>query len=157
LHELEPDLLFQMDADLQHDPGLLPLFVALATNGFNLVIGSRFAAGSQAPGLPFPRRSLSLLGNWMVRVVGGVPRIRDCTSGYRCIHASLLRQCDLSRLPGRGYSFLSALLQELLKRGARPVELPITFGARDYGRSKLALRDKFEFLANVLRFRFRWR
>jgi dolichol-phosphate mannosyltransferase len=33
LSTLKPDIVFQMDADLQHDPSLLPLFVNLSNHG----------------------------------------------------------------------------------------------------------------------------
>lgn len=154
LRELQPDLVLQMDADFQHCPSLLPLFVTLANQGFSLVIGSRFVAGGDTPHFSLRRRFLSKTGNWMVRRLGGVPRIRDCTSGFRCIDASLLRQCDLSHLSTRGYSFLSSLLCELLRKGARPIEVPIRFGLRHHGDSKLALRDQIEFLVNLVRMRF---
>ena len=155
LRELQPELVFQMDADLQHSPSLIPLFVTLANHGFSLVIGSRFAPGGSTPDFSFRRRCMSLLGNWMIRFFGGLTRIRDCTSGYRCIRASLLRECDLSHLSTRGYSFMSSLLYELLRNGARPIEVPITFGARGHGDSKLTLRDQLEFLLNVAMIRYR--
>lgn len=153
LRTLDADLVLQMDADLQHNPSLLPVFVSLANQGFSLVIGSRLAAGGEMQRFSLRRRCLSLIGNWMVRTLGGVPHIRDCTSGYRCIHASLLKQCDLSAVSNRGYSFLSALLCELVRNGARPIEVPITFGPREHGTSKLSFRDQVEFLANVARLR----
>lgn len=160
MRELDPDLVFQMDADLQHSPSLLPLFVTLANHGFTVVIGSRFAPGGSTPDFSLRRRLLSRVGNWMIRCIGGVPRIRDCTSGYRCIDAAMLRRCDLSQLSTRGYSFLSSLLCELLRNGATPIEVPITFGRRAAGTSKLGLRDQLEFLGNIARIRFRssgWR
>ncbi len=46
---LSPDLIFEMDADGQHDPGLIPLIVVLLNNGFSLVIGSRFVPGGSTP------------------------------------------------------------------------------------------------------------
>jgi len=42
-----------MDADQQHDPSLIPLFVNLTQYGFDLVIGSRFAPGAGRPHSPF--------------------------------------------------------------------------------------------------------
>jgi glycosyltransferase involved in cell wall biosynthesis len=51
LKELQAELIFEMDADLQHDPSLLPLFVILANHGFSLVIGSRFISGGATPRL----------------------------------------------------------------------------------------------------------
>jgi len=152
---LEPDLIFQMDADLQHDPALLPLFITLTNHGFSLVIGSRFAPGGSTPNFSLRRRLMSLVGNWMIRFFGGLPRIHDCTSGYRCIKADLIKRCDLSFLSTRGYSFQSSLLFKLLENGARVVEIPITFPDRTYGISKLTLRDKMEFLINIAKIRFR--
>jgi hypothetical protein len=46
----------------------------------------------------------------------------------------------------RGYSFQSWFLCELLKNGARYVEIPLPFPTRLYGHSKLTFRDKVEFL-----------
>ncbi|UCD51274.1 MAG: GtrA family protein [Phycisphaerales bacterium] len=121
----------------------------------DLVIGSRFAPGGVTPDFAVRRRMLSVVGNWMVRVMGGLGGIRDCTSGYRCIKADLLRKCHLGRLATRGYSFQSSLLCELLRNGAKVVEIPMVFHSRMHGQSKLTLRDQVEFLANVVKLRLR--
>ena len=155
---LKADLIFEMDADLQHPPEFIPRFVALAEGGFSLVIGSRFAPGGDTPHISFRRRLLSRLGNWMVRSCGGISRVRDCTSGYRCIRSDLLESCNLSLLATRGYAFQSSLLWALLQQGARVAEIPITFPGRRRGASKLSLRDQIEFLLNLpmLRLRRLW-
>jgi dolichol-phosphate mannosyltransferase len=152
---LNPDVILQMDADLQHSPDLIPLFITLTTNGFNLVIGSRFITGGSTPDFSLTRRLQSLCGNWLIRFMGGLPRIHDCTSGYRCIKTDLLKRCDLSFLSTRGYSFFSSLLFELLRNGAQVIEVPITFPDRTQGKSKLSFRDRLEFLVNILKIRFR--
>ncbi len=155
LRRLDADLVLQMDADLQHPPSLLPIFVQLAASAYGVVIGSRFAPGGATPGFAWHRRLVSRVGNALVRRLGGLPPLHDCTSGYRCIRADALRRCDLSFLATRGYAFQTSLLGELLRNGARPIEVPMVFGERDYGESKLTLRDQLEFLGNVLRMRFR--
>jgi dolichol-phosphate mannosyltransferase len=66
IRELSPDLIFQMDADLQHSPALLPLFVVLSNYGFSLVIGSRFVPGGSTPNFSLWRRIQSLIGNWLI-------------------------------------------------------------------------------------------
>jgi hypothetical protein len=58
-------------------------------------------------------------------MTAGLPRPHDCTSGYRCIRADLITKCDFASLPTRGYSFQSSFLSELLRNGARVVEVPI--------------------------------
>ena len=157
MKELRADLVFQMDADFQHDPSLLPLFATLSESGFTLVIGSRFAPGGSTPDFDLRRKLMSRVATWLVRRMGGIGRITDCTSGYRCISAAVLRDCSLSGLSKRGYSFQSSLLCELLWRGAGVVEVPIEFGKRKGGESKLALRDQLEFLVNLPRLYLRHR
>ena len=155
LKNFTPDLIFEMDADLQHDPSLIPIFISLANHSFSLVIGSRFAVGGSTPNFSLRRKLMSLIGNWMIRFLGGLPRIHDCTSGYRCIKASLISQCDFTHLSTRGYSFQSSLLCELVRNGAKVVEIPIVFPDRIHGNSKLVIKDQIEFLLNIPRIRFR--
>ena len=150
LRELRAGLILEMDADFQHDPALLPFFIAVANHGFTLVIGSRFIAGGVTPGFPWNRKLISVLGTRLVRLFGRLPALTDCTSGYRCISSALLERCDLSGLASRGYSFQSSLLCELLRNGARVLEIPIVFEDRRRGASKLSFRDQKEFLSNLI-------
>jgi len=152
---LDPDLIFEMDADGQHDPQLIPLFILLANNGFSLVIGSRFAHGGATPCFPLRRKATSIIGNWMVRFLGGISGIHDCTSGFRCIKGEYLSKCNLTFLLTRGYSFQASLLCELLRAGAKVIEVPIIFPDRMYGKSKLSFKDQIEFIINIGKIRFR--
>lgn len=155
LKDLHADLIFEMDADLQHDPSLLPLFVTLADNGFSLVIGSRFVVGGATPNFPWHRKLISVAATRLVRLFGGLPALTDCTSGYRCIKADLIERCDLRGLASRGYSFQSSLLVELIRNGACVIEVPIIFHERSQGESKLSLQDQMEFLFNLPKLRSR--
>jgi len=149
IKSLDPELILQMDGDQQHDPALIPLFVALTGHGFSVVIGSRFAPGAGKPALSFRRRVISRLGTILVRLAAGMPRLHDCTSGYRCIRADLISKCDIGLLATRGYSFQSSLLFELLRNGGRVIEIPILFAPRVHGVSKLSLNDQIAFLTNL--------
>jgi len=146
LSTFDPDLIFEMDADLQHNPSLLPQFVEEAHRGYDVVIGSRFVAGGATPDFPLHRRAISVVGNWLARHAAGLPHVRDITSGYRCIKADLLARCDLHHLATRGYAFQTSLLSELVRQGGRVLEIPIVFPDREFGLSKLSPRDYFEFL-----------
>ena len=151
---LSPDLVFEMDADGQHDPELIPLFILLANEGFGLIIGSRFAPGGRTPEFSIWRKTISQIGNWAIRFLGGIPRIHDCTSGYRCVKSEHLAKCDLNFLSTGGYSFQSSLLAELLRNGAKVIEVPITFTGRTRGKSKLSFKDQIEFIINIPKIRF---
>jgi dolichol-phosphate mannosyltransferase len=154
LKYLSPDVIIQMDADGQHDPEKLPQFIALSNSGIGLVIGSRLAPGGETPDFSFWRKFLSHFGNWLIRHLGGVIKIHDCTSGYRCIKADVVKKCDLTRLSTRGYSFQSSLLCEMMRHNTTFIEVPILFKPRMHGISKLAFRDQLEFLLNIVKIRF---
>ncbi|TVM14016.1 polyprenol monophosphomannose synthase [Oceanidesulfovibrio indonesiensis] len=155
LREFDPDLILQMDADWQHDPTMLPVLIDQATRGYDLVIGSRYTNGGATPNFSLRRRLISRLGNWLVRTIGKVPEIRDCTSGYRCIKADPLRECDFNTLPGKGYSFQASLLLDLVHNGANVREMPIVFPDRTKGASKLGLGDQVEFCRDMAKMLFR--
>jgi dolichol-phosphate mannosyltransferase len=146
---LDPDLILQMDADFQHDPAQLPEMIRLSEEGY--------AAGTKIPGLSWQRKLISLGGTRLVWWFGRIPHIQDCTSGFRCIRAELITTCTFGPYSTRGYSFQSWFLCELLRNGARYIEIPIEFPLRVYGSSKLTSRDKFEFLVSLLHLPFRSR
>ena len=155
LNDLQADLIFQMDSDGQHDTSLIPHFVSSIEEGRDVVIGSRFVEGATTPDFSFSRLIMSKVGNLLVRYVGGITQVKDCTSGYRAIRASYLKELDFSYLSTRGYSFQSSLICDLAWRGANISEIPIEFSSRQGGDSKLALRDQIEFLLNIPRLGFR--
>ena len=155
LNDLKADLIFQMDSDGQHDTSLIPHFVSYIEEGRDVVIGSRFVEGGTTPDFSFSRLLMSKVGNLLVRYVGGITQVKDCTSGYRAIRASYLKELDFSYLSTRGYSFQSSLICDLAWRGADISEIPIEFSSRQGGDSKLALRDQIEFLLNIPRLGFR--
>jgi dolichol-phosphate mannosyltransferase len=155
LRNFQPAIIIQMDADLQHDAAHLPEMIRLASDRYDVVIGSRFAPGGSIPGFPIWRKLISIAGGHLVRGFARIHGVYDCTSGYRAIKAALLPQCDLDRLSTRGYSFQSSLLCELVWNGSRVKEIPITFADRLHGESKLEFRDQWEFLVNLLRLRSR--
>ena len=155
LNDLKADLIFQMDSDGQHDTSLIPHFVSYIEEGKDVVIGSRFVEGGTTPDFSFSRLLMSKVGNLLVRYIGGITQVKDCTSGYRAIRASYLKELDFSYLSTRGYSFQSSLICDLAWRGANISEIPIEFSSRQGGDSKLALRDQIEFLLNIPRLGFR--
>jgi len=157
LATLHPSLILEMDADLQHDPDLIPSFIAGTQEGYTVQIGSRYVPGGATPDFPWHRRTVSRVGNWLARMGGGLGPIRDITSGYRCIDAALLARCDLRHLATRGYAFQTSLLSELVHHGARVVEIPIVFPDRIHGQSKLSSRDYVEFLVMLVKLTLRHR
>ncbi|MEY2415819.1 MAG: dolichol-phosphate mannosyltransferase, partial [Ilumatobacteraceae bacterium] len=57
------EICVQMDADLSHDPAVLPALIAIAEHGADLAIGSRYVPGGLTENWPRRRRMLSRWGN----------------------------------------------------------------------------------------------
>ena len=87
------DVLVEMDADLSHDPAMLPVLVREAERGADLAIGSRYMPGGSTPGWPRRRRLLSRVGNAYAAFMLGLDA-SDVTSGYRAYRAAALAAAD---------------------------------------------------------------
>lgn len=155
--QLGAELLVQMDGDRQHDPAALPYLVHACAEGVGAVVGSRFVAGGETPTFSRRRRWTSIAGNWLIHKYAGLPHLHDYTSGYRCLDGRLaelcVARCRADGLATRGYAFQSSLIAEFLLSGAAVVELPIIFGRREFGESKLTRQDYWEFVVNLQRLR----
>ncbi len=143
------DIVASMDADLSHDPGVLPELMAAIVDGADLAIGSRYVTGGDLEVDWGPvRKAVSQAGSAYARAMLGTA-VHDCTSGFRCYRASVLAQVDLRSIRSEGYSFLIELLAALERRGATTVEVPITYIDRRAGASKISRTIVFEALVRT--------
>jgi dolichol-phosphate mannosyltransferase len=143
------DLLCHLDADLSHDPAVLPVLIArLEDDDADLVIGSRYVPGGSIPNWPWFRRALSRVGNFYAGVVLGTS-VRDNTSGYRVYRAEILKDIDCASTRAKGYGFMIETAYRVWLRGGRIVESPIAFTDRVRGYSKMTLRVAAEELLLV--------
>jgi glycosyltransferase involved in cell wall biosynthesis len=137
------DAVVTLDADLQHPPECLPLF--LAQYGLaDLVIGRR----EIRPGrMPWPRVISNTLTSLVISIMGRTP-VRDSQSGYRLISASVLRRLHPV---ADGFEAESELLFQAGRLGLSVSEIPIP---TIYGRSSSfihPLRDTGRFLRQMWR------
>ena len=131
---------FEMDADLSHDPAdLARLLAAVRDGGADLALGSRYVAGGGITDWGPIRRFVSRAGSWYARRVLRIG-IRDLTGGFKCFRADVLRAIDLPSVRSRGYAFQVELTYRALVRGFRVVEVPIVFRDRLHGTSKMSWR-----------------
>lgn len=138
------EVLVQMDADFQHDPSAVPALLAAIDHGADMAIGSRYVPGGGLPASwPWFRRALSRGGN---RYAGAMLRlpVADATAGFRAHRADLLRRLRLAEMRADGYGFQIELTWRAGQAGARIVEVPITFGERARGTSKMSMRIVLE-------------
>lgn len=140
--EGDADFVFQMDADLSHDPKYLAEMMA-ASRDADLVIGSRYLNGVSVVNWPLRRIILSAFANQYVRAVTRLS-VRDCTSGFRCWRRDALARMPMNRLESEGYSLLVEMLYLAQRAGCRIVETPIIFVERRQGVSKMSSRVMLE-------------
>ncbi len=127
----------QMDADLSHDPAVLPALIANAENGADLAIGSRYVPGGLTENWPWRRRWLSRWGNRYAAGVLGLA-INDATAGYRAYRAEALERMEFDTVTAEGYGFQVEMTYRLVRNGGKVVEFPITFRDRTTGESKMS-------------------
>lgn len=130
------DYIFEMDADLSHDPVYLKDFFEKIKE-YDLVIGSRYVKGVNVINWPLSRLLISYFGNGYARFVTGIP-VRDVTAGFKCFRAEVLRAIDLSRVSASGYSFQIEMNYRVWKLGFKLCETPIIFYDRTIGYSKMS-------------------
>jgi len=129
---------FEMDADLSHDPADLARLLSAVRDGHaDLALGSRYVAGGDVADWGAVRRLVSRAGSWYARRTLGV-EVRDLTGGFKCFRADVLRAIDLPSVRSRGYAFQVELTYRALVRGLRVVEIPIVFRDRTLGSSKMS-------------------
>ncbi len=130
------DLVFEMDADLSHDPGFLPDFLSEIRYN-DLVIGSRYLKGVSVVNWPISRLILSKFASFYARTITGMP-LTDCTSGFKCYRRKVLEAIDLDSVHSDGYAFQIEMHYKAWKKGFKIKEIPIIFVDRHSGTSKLS-------------------
>jgi dolichol-phosphate mannosyltransferase len=140
-----------MDADFSHDPRHLPAMVEAAQRA-DLVLGSRYVAGGEITDWPPLRRVLSRSGSLYARLMLGV-KVRDLTTGFRCVRRRVLEAVEPTTLRSQGYVFNIELTYRTLLAGFSVEEIPICFRDRERGESKMSLRIAIEALRLVPKLR----
>lgn len=147
------EYLLVMDADLQHPPEQIPdLLAPLERNEAEFVIGSRYVDGGSTgeQWTPF-RRINSSVATMLAAPFAG--QARDPMSGFFALRRRTFRRGK--ELTPLGYKIG---LELLCKCGVKRVrEVPIHFGARAAGASKMTPREQFRYVEHLSRlydFRF---
>jgi dolichol-phosphate mannosyltransferase len=134
--EKKYDYIFEMDADLSHDPKAIPAFLQ-AIKEADLVIGSRYLTGVNVINWPLMRLFISVMASKYTRIITGMP-VKDCTSGYKCFRKTVLESIPFDEVSSNGYSFQIEMNFKAWKRGFRLKEIPIIFHDRTVGLSKMS-------------------
>lgn len=143
--ETDAPTIVVMDADLSHPPERIPALLAALDAGAEMAVGSRRvpdASTDERWGIG--RRLVSRLG---AAVIAPLTSVRDSTSGFFAMRRALPDRC--MDLRPTGYKIGLELIVRARCRDVR--EVPIHFGARRSGESKLTVRQGLRFLEHLRR------
>ena len=137
-----------MDADLQHDEGILPTMLQiLRDEDVDIVIGSRYTEGGSTGALSGRRvrisRVATVLGQALLHI-----NITDPMSGFFMVRRSYVEK-TMRRLSGRGFK----VLLDLIVSGRdqpRIAEVSYVMRNRQRGESKLTIYVALEFIAMLV-------
>ncbi len=146
------DFVFELDADLSHNPDDIPMFLEAAKDA-DLVLGSRYLNGIRIINWPLSRLMLSKCAAKYVQWITGMP-FSDPTGGYKCFRRRALQPLDLDAVHSNGYSFQIEMTHKLWRQGMKVVEVPIIFTDRFQGRSKMTRDIIREAVTMVIRLLF---
>ena len=141
------DVVACMDADLQHDPTILPQMLKEIEEGADLVVGSRYVEGGGVGNWNWFRKFESWVATKLAEGLLGV-KVHDPMSGYFMIRREdFLRIRD--RLCTEGFKILLEIVVHLSPNRIR--EVPFTFRPRMAGESKLSSKIIFQYLRQLWR------
>ena len=139
VEKLGADVIFEIDADLQHDPYKIPEFIKKIEEGCDMVVGNRYSDGGSIPeNWPLLRKIFSIVANIFVRIVFTKFSIHDWTGGYRALKKEVFLKEKPKLDNYSGYIFQISFLHRAVRDGFKIGEVPFHFSDRTMGNSKIA-------------------
>jgi len=140
------DNLVVMDADLQHPPEKIPELLEKLKLGAEFAMGSRYVKGGEIAGRwSVFRRVNSRVATFLAKPFAG--EVRDPMSGFFAMTRDVYERRRF--VAPTGYKIA---LELLCKCGvSRVTEVPIQFGLRVNGQSKLSIKEQVRYIEHLSR------
>ena len=145
------DLIVIMDADGQHEPNSIINGLEKFNNkNIDIIIGSRFLEESIIKGLSSKRESGSSIANFLARFTlnRSYKNLTDFMTGFIILKRNTCIKF-IEKIDVNGFKFLYELLS-LSKGKLTIIEIPLVFGQREYGQSKLDLAVIWDFFISLI-------
>jgi len=150
----EYQYIFEMDADLSHNPDDLPRLLDALKNGNDVAVGSRYSHGVNVVNWPMTRVLLSFIASKYARLITGLP-INDATAGFVGYRRIVLETLNLDKIKFKGYGFQIEMKYKAWYKKFKLVEVPIIFTNRVAGESKISANIMGEAVFGILMLRMR--
>lgn len=144
MKELSADVVIEFDGDFQHPPKLIPVLLEQINNGYDYVLGSRkIKGGSNPKGWGFKRLFFSEVGGLVARFVLFFPtkaflKVTDPTTGLKASRVKgFVDSMDMDNLYSRSFGYKLEFLYQMVQMKAKVKEIPMQFGLRNAGESKI--------------------
>lgn len=144
MKELDADVVIEIDGDFQHPPKLIPVMLKEISEGYDYVLGSRkLKGGSNPKGWGFKRVFFSEVGGLIARFVLFFPtktffKVTDPTGGLKASRVKgFVDTMDMDHLYSRSFGYKLEFLYKMVRLGAKVKEIPVQFGLRMEGESKI--------------------
>ncbi len=161
MKEFKADVLIEMDSDFQHPPKDIPIMLKEISKGSDYILGSRkIKGGSNPKGWGFKRLFFSEAGGFVARFIMFFPtknffRITDPTTGFKASRVKgFVDTMDIDHLYTRSFGYKLEFLYKMILLGAKVKEIPLQFGLRAAGESKIEPQTAKEIFRTV--FLLRW-
>lgn len=131
-----------MDADLSHPVEVLPaLYREVAEKGHDISVGSRLVPGGNSEDWTFHRKLISAAAR---SIAVPLTSVKDLTSGYFVLKRDAIDGVELNPI---GFKILLEILVKGNYKSA--TEIPIVFRDRKGGKSKMGLKQQWEYLQQL--------
>lgn len=160
--DLHASVVCEFDGDFQHPPESIANLLAKIEDGYDYVCGSRkISGGSNPAGWGFKRLFLSEVGGFVARTIMFFPgklffKVTDPTTGLKATRVNPFvnnQLLNFKHLYSRSFGYKIQLLYETLESGANYAEIPLQFGLRTAGESKIEPQTAKEIFKVALKLR----
>ncbi len=125
------DVIIRMDCDVSHEPKFMKGMIEKLSEGYDVVIASRFIKGGGTVGLNRYRTFISSIAQKFMRFFFRINGLKEYSSGYRAYTGKVLKHAvkmygnDFIQLKGLGFTGTLEKLVKLKLINARFAEAPL--------------------------------